>query len=120
MDHSLLVLRPVKRQAFSRRKLHDTLAESGNVTVAKDAPDPFDNAVFNPVTFRILLRKKSDKRLAHRQARKTVHSFFWFRVFLIRHFARPRGWREVATLRKILVVRGIDSRGECFDLFSER
>ena len=76
MNHSLLVLRPVKGQAFDRSELHDTLAESGDVTVAKDAPDPLDNTVFNPVTFRILLREKTDERLAHREASKTVHRIF--------------------------------------------
>ena len=56
MHHALFVLRSIKAQSATIRKLYYSLAKPGYVSMAKNAPDAFDEPVLPSIALDILLR----------------------------------------------------------------
>jgi hypothetical protein len=64
VNHRLLVLWSKELQAFRLAILHDTLTETGNVSMAKDRPDTLNKSIFATVSFSELMCQKSNDSLS--------------------------------------------------------
>ena len=68
MDLGLLVLGPVERQPLRVAELLEGLAETGDVAVAEDPPDPGDEPLALAVALDLLAGEEADDGLPHGQA----------------------------------------------------
>ena len=66
VNHCLFVLGSEKRQSLRGTELDDSLPKSGNVPVAKDRPNPFDEAILFSIPLDVLSGHKADQSLAGR------------------------------------------------------
>jgi hypothetical protein len=64
VNHGLFVLGPEKPQSLRGAELDDSLTKAGNIPVAKDCPDPLDEAVLFSIALDILSGHKTDQSLA--------------------------------------------------------
>jgi len=72
MHHGLLVLRAIKFEPLCTSQFGQALAQAADISVAKDAPEPLNEAVTFAIALQILVGDESDEGLSSGKPSYTI------------------------------------------------